>query len=30
MTKKRVDALTIPSGPTVSGVENNFVDSVDR
>jgi len=28
MTKKRVDALTIPSGPTVSGVENNFVDSV--
>ena len=29
MTKKRVDALTIPSGPTVSGIPNgngkNFV-----
>jgi hypothetical protein len=25
MTKKRVDALTIRSGPTVSGEINNFV-----
>jgi hypothetical protein len=28
MKKKRVDALTIQSGPTISGVENHFVDSV--
>ncbi len=28
MKKKRVDALTIQSGPTVSGVENHFVGPV--
>ncbi len=25
MKKKRVDALTIQSGPTISGAQNNFV-----